>query len=162
MLDLTFRGDDIGARHLHLRVGFHDLAPRGLHRRLLLGAVELEDRRPLFDAIPALVSNIDLGDAPIRLGDDRDGSEEQGDVVRRGVVVEDEGDQSHCQHQAGGDAVPELVPERVERDLDAQSLALTVPAIQVVRKQRENRAEQQLEHGQPSAFSRSRLGAVLC
>ena len=77
-LDLALSFHGIGPRHRHLGVDLRDLAPRGLHRGFLLGAVQPEDRRSLGDLTGK--ANVNFGDAPVRLREDRDGSEEQGDV----------------------------------------------------------------------------------
>jgi hypothetical protein len=86
-----------GLRHHQRRLNLGDPASGGLHRRLLLATVQPEDRRPFGDRF-AKVANIDLGDTSIGFRQDRDGSEEEGGVARRGVVVKDDRDEPHGQH----------------------------------------------------------------
>ena len=63
LLDLAFSLQEIGLRHHQLRLDLRNLAPRGLHSRLLLRAVQPEDRRSFGDWTAK--ANIDLGDAPV-------------------------------------------------------------------------------------------------
>ena len=74
LLNLAFSLQYVGLRNHHLCVGLRNFAPRGLRCGLLLRAVQPEDRRPFADR--AAYANVDLGDAPIDLRNDRDGSEE--------------------------------------------------------------------------------------
>ena len=64
----------------------------------------------------------------------------------RRVVVEDHRDQPDGEHQAGSDAPPEFEPDRVERDLLADPLSLAIAAIEIVRQDRQQRAEKKLKH----------------
>src|SRR5262249_13976397 len=84
--DLRFALRDVQLRDRHVGVDLCNLAHGGLDRRLLLRAVEPEDRRTLLDV--AGISDQDLGHASVRLWKNRHGPEEQGDVARRGMIVE--------------------------------------------------------------------------
>ena len=72
-------------------------------------------------------------------------------VQRRGrcrrVIVEDHRDQRDREHQAGDDAKSQFEPHRKQRDLLADPLALPVAAIEIIRKYRQQRTEEQLKHG---------------
>ena len=61
--ELALRLQDIGLRHHESGLDLGDLAARGLHRGLLLRAVQPEDRRSLGDR--AAHADIDLGDASV-------------------------------------------------------------------------------------------------
>src|SRR2546423_15704319 len=69
------------------------------------------------------------------------------------MKIEDHRDKRDREHQAGDDAKPQFEPNRIQRDLAADALALPVTAIEIVRKDRQQRAEEQLKHGSlpPSA-----------
>ena len=62
------------------------------------------------------------------------------------MEVEDHRDQGDGEHEAGGDPPAQLEPHGVEVDLPADPLALDVAAIEVVRENRDQRAQQQLNH----------------
>ena len=72
------------------------------------------------------------------------------------MIVEDHRDQQHGEDQAAGDAPPQLEPDRVERDLLAEPLSLPVAAEEIVRKDRQHRAEQHLKHGSAPSWRRRR------
>src|SRR5262249_37235802 len=93
LLDLTVRLYDIrlGDRELGLDLG--NLPPRGLNRSFLFRAVEPEDRCSFRNR--TAYANIDLGDPPIYLGNNRDSPKEKRDVARRWVIVKDRRDQRH-------------------------------------------------------------------
>src|ERR671910_3088889 len=89
---------------------------------------------------------MDLRDAPDRLGNDGNGSEEEGGSLGRWMIVEHHCDQADGEHQAGGYPPSQLVPHGVERDFLAEPLALNIAAIKIVRENRQKRAEKQLKH----------------
>src|SRR5262249_47702454 len=93
----------------HLSVNLRDLATRSLDGGFLLRTVESEDRIAFLNWTAA--ADEDLRDASVRLRKDRDGAEEQRHVARRGMVVEDNRDQTHRENHAAGDAPPQLVPD---------------------------------------------------
>ena len=159
LLDLSFSLRDIELRHHHFRLDLRNLASGGLHGCLLLRIVEPEERRSLGDR--AAIPDIDLGDAADCLRNDRDGSEEQCDVGRRRVVVEDHRDQPHGEHQAGRDAPPQLEPHRVERDFLAEPPSLDVTAKEIVGKNCHERAEEHLEHGSAPSCLPERVPVVM-
>ena len=122
-------------------------ALRGLDRRLLLGAVEPEERLARGDALVDVDEG--LGHPAVGLGQDGDGAEHRDGARGRGVEVEDRGDQRDRQDHAEGDAPAQLVPDREEGDLAADALALGEAAVEEVRQDGERRAEQELEHVRP-------------
>src|SRR5262249_32373060 len=94
-----------------------------------------------------------------RLRDDRDRSEEQGDIGRGRMVVKDDRDQADGEHDAGCYSPPQLEPHGVERYLLAEALSLPVTTVQIVGNDRKEGAEHELKHGPaPSAaLNRPRL-----
>ena len=83
------------------------------------------------------------------------------------MIVEDHRDQRDREHQAGDDAKSQLEPHRKERDLLADPFALPVAAIEIIRKYRQQRAEEQFKHGlctsllAPPAFSMRALASAV-
>ena len=53
------------------------------------------------------------------------------------MKIEDHRDQRDGEHQAGDDAKSQFEPDRKERDLVAEALALPIAAIEIVRQYRE-------------------------
>ena len=111
LLDLAFRGSDIGLRDRHLRLDLGNLLSRGVNGRFLFRAVQPEDRLPLFYMVAYV--DISFGDAPARFGNDRNRSEVRDDVVCGRVVVKYYRDQPDGEHEASRDAPPELEPDGV-------------------------------------------------
>jgi hypothetical protein len=71
---------NIELRRGQVSIDFRNLAPRCLDGRLMLRAVELEDRRSLLDM--AGIVNINLSNASVCLRQNWGGPEEQSDVAR--------------------------------------------------------------------------------
>ena len=63
------------------------------------------------------------------------------------MVVKDDGDQEHRQHQTGGDAVSQHVPDREQRDFMPDALSLPIPPVKIIGDDRKQRAEKELQHG---------------
>ena len=78
----------------------------------------------------------------------------------RGVEVEDRGDERDRQDHAEGDPPAQLVPDREEGDLAADTLALREAAVEEVGQDRDDGAEEKLEHLRPPCpLSRGRRRA---
>src|SRR3569833_3463048 len=63
------------------------------------------------------------------------------------MEIEERRNEQHCQHHASGDAPSKLVPHGKQRDFLTDVFSLPVAAIEIIRHQREYRAEHQLKHG---------------
>jgi hypothetical protein len=105
------------------------LPTSSLDGRPLLGVVQPEELLSLSDVIAH--ADVNLGDAPDCLGNDRDGPEEKRRSFGRRMIVEHHRDQADGEHQAGGNAPSQLVPDRVERDFLAEPLALNIAAVEI-------------------------------
>src|SRR5262245_50758769 len=132
LFDLSFGLYDIHASNGHLGVYLCNLAARGLDGSLLLRAVEPEDRLAFLDR--PTVANEDFGNAPVSFRKDRHGSEEEGDVGRRRMVVKNHCDQAHGENQARRNSPPELEPHGIKSYFLANSLSLDVSAIKIIGK----------------------------
>src|SRR5205085_6638579 len=124
-------------------------ASRRLQRRFLLRTVQLEDEGAFLNGTAE--TDMDLGDAAGSFGKDRNRPEEQRRAGGRRMEIENERDQRDGQHQAGNDAPPELEPDRVERDLPAEALSLREVAVEIIRKDRHQRAQDDFKHGSAPA-----------
>ena len=100
---------------------------------------------PFFTACAE--ADIDLGDAAGAFGQDRHRPEVERCRGGRRMEVEDHRDQRDRQHQAAGDAPSQFVPDGEERDLLAEPLALPIAAVEVIGKDRHQRADHELKHG---------------
>ena len=145
LLKLPVGLHDIDPRQHELRLDLRDLATRGLRRGLLLRTVQPEDRLSLGDR--TVEADIHLGDASVGLRNDRNRPEEQRDVGRGRMVVEDHRDQAHSENQAGGDSPPQLEPHGENGYFLADPLVLDIPAEEIVRDNCQQGAEKNLKHG---------------
>ena len=68
------------------------------------------------------------------------------------MVVEDRGDQGDGENEAGRDAPPQFIPDRIKGDLLADPLSLHIPAKEIIREQR--------QQGQVSLRQLARLAGV--
>jgi hypothetical protein len=145
LLDLAFGLQHIGAGGDQRRVHFGNLATGCFHGGFLPGAVQLEDHVALGNRRGEI--EMHFGNAPRSFGKYRDCPEEQGRGVARWVEIEDQRNKRDREHQAGHDAIPQLEPYREQRDFLAETLTLHQAAVQIVRQDRQHRAENQLKHG---------------
>src|SRR4029077_3544796 len=100
-----------------------------------------------------------LGDPAVRFRDDRNGSIEKRDGLCRRMIVKNRRYQTHRKNNACGDAPSNLEPYREKRDFPAEPFSLPVTAVQIVRKNCNDRAEKKLKHGSPLSFSLQRSPA---
>src|ERR1700753_263776 len=79
------------------------------------------------------------------------------------MKIENQGDQGYRQQQARRDAPSQLEPDRIERNLLSQPLALSVAPIKEVRENREDGTKEKLKHGYapPSSARRNLRAAFL-
>src|SRR5262249_15814475 len=78
------------------------------------------------------------------------------------MKIEDQRDQGYRQQQARRDAPSQLEPDRIERNLLSQTLALDVASIKEVREYREHGTKEKLKHGCASPSSNRRDRRDVC
>ena len=132
LLDEPVRGGQLRLRHGGLGNGFVDLALCRLVRCLLFGTVEPKERVACLDL--GIDADEHFGNTADGLGQNGDGAEYRGDVLRRRVIIKHQGDQRNGQQQARRDAPAQFIPNRIKIDLASDALALDVTAIEIVRE----------------------------
>src|SRR5215203_198281 len=78
------------------------------------------------------------------------------------MKIEDRRYQRYRKHQTSNDTPPELVPDRIQRDLLAEALVLGIAAVEIIGKDRHKGANDQLKHGRLPSSLRCSLRFLQC
>src|SRR5262245_32994200 len=124
LLHLAFRCGDLRTRGDHARVDLGYVSLCDLECRLLLCAVQSEDRRTYGDFCAGIYKY--LSHSTVCFGNNRNGAKEANCIGSRRMKIKNNGDQHHSEHYARRNAIPQFIPNRKNGDLVTEALSLHI------------------------------------